>query len=79
MESVDEDILKDIISFAKFFWNIFDGGFLGLNNRDLVGLWTHMVKCANLPYLLVLFFRSLRQAFFGRFTGIRRVADLPEN
>ena len=32
---VDDDLLKEKISFAQFFWNIFDRGFLGLNNSDL--------------------------------------------
>ena len=29
------DLWKEKISFAQFFWNIFDRGFLGLNNSDL--------------------------------------------
>ena len=32
---VDDILLKEKISFAQFFWNIFDRGFLGLNNSDL--------------------------------------------
>ena len=31
---VDHNLLKEIL-FAQFFWNIFDRGFLGLNNSDL--------------------------------------------
>lgn len=34
---VDDNLLKEKISFAQFFWNIFDRGFLGLNNSDLRG------------------------------------------